>query len=123
MAGYAKYAPGKTDQYDTQLAQMHVANVEQLQCPIEGERHLSMKCTAESEFQEGKHILLLFRILLFAIIFVSGSCYILFFYSAAGRRVHYISVNTGQSSYYLIPHHSIDINTSTRMTRMYLCKK
>jgi len=51
VAGYAKYVPDKVDQDNAQLAQMHVANVEQLLCPIEGEP-LTMKCSAG--FQEGE---------------------------------------------------------------------
>jgi len=51
VAGYARYVPGKIDQDDEQLAQMHVANIEQLLCPIEGEP-LTMQCSAG--FQEGE---------------------------------------------------------------------
>jgi hypothetical protein len=54
VAGYAKYVPGKIDQDDAQLAQMHVANVEQLLCPIEGEPYVSMRCSIESDFQRGE---------------------------------------------------------------------
>ena len=53
VAGYAKYIPEKIDQNDAQIAQMHVANVEQLLCPIEGEQIVSMQCSIESDFQRG----------------------------------------------------------------------
>ncbi len=58
VAGYAKYVPGKIDQDDAQIAQMHVANVEQLLCPIdEGEQNISMKCSIDiPDFQRGGRV-------------------------------------------------------------------
>ena len=60
VAGYARWNPTKDEQDDSEVGQMHVANVEQLLCPMEKDASEILKCTSEaisvneSPFDSGK---------------------------------------------------------------------
>jgi len=47
VAGYARWIPNQDVQDDTEVGQMHVANVEQLLCPINDATAEALQCTSE----------------------------------------------------------------------------